>query len=222
LDQGRFASIGMVEDAFLNFDTHIATHKNIRAEKKRLRDEYKALRLSLAATQRMQAAESVAQQLLALPLWSSAHYIAGYWATQGELPLHIVQMRMQAPQIWCLPMAQTDKTLKFAPWRAGDALVSNQYGIPEPDLAPTSTFDAHTLSIILLPLLAYTRTGERLGMGGGYYDRSLAFRQNKIAAPLIIGVAYSTQEADTLPCEEWDVKLDMLVNEKELLHFNKT
>jgi 5-formyltetrahydrofolate cyclo-ligase len=169
----------------------------------------------------MQAAESVAQQLLALPQWSSAQYVAGYWATQGELPLHIVQMRMRAPQIWCLPIVQTDKTLTFAPWRAGDALVSNQYGIPEPDLAPTSTFDASALSIILLPLLAYTRTGQRLGMGGGYYDRSLAFRQNKTTAPLIIGIAYSSQEAEALPCEAWDVKLDMLVNEKELLHFNR-
>ncbi len=217
----------MVEDAFLNSNNTISstigatisTDKKIRVEKKRLREHYKAIRLSLSAQQRMQAAESVANQLLGLPTWPSAQYVAGYWATQGELPLHIVQMHMQAPQIWCLPMVQSDNTLKFAPWRAGDALVSNQYGIPEPDLALTSTLSTADLSIILLPLLAYTRTGQRLGMGGGYYDRSLTFRQNQASAPLIIGVAYSSQEADSLPSEAWDVKLDMLINEREVLRF---
>ena len=116
-------------------------------------------------------------------------------------------------------MLQTDKTLKFAPWRSGDPLVSNQYGIPEPDILSSSALDATQISIILLPLLAYTRTGTRLGMGGGYYDRSLAFRAVHPSPPLLIGVAYSSQEADLLPTREWDVKLDMLINEREVLRF---
>jgi 5-formyltetrahydrofolate cyclo-ligase len=206
---------------FLNSDMRTSTNKLVRLEKKRLRDYYKAQRRNATAPQRMQAAESIAQQLLALSEWSSAQYVAGYWATQGELPLHIVQMRVQT-QIWCLPVVQANKALKFAPWRSGDPLVSNQYGIPEPDISPTSTLDATDISIILLPLLAYTRSGTRLGMGGGYYDRSFAFRHAQPAPPLLIGIAYANQEAPSLPNNDWDIKLDMLVNENELIRFDKS
>lgn len=203
----------------MNSSSATNSDKNIRAEKKRLRHDFKTKRLAISAAQRMQTAEVIAQQLIKLPEWMPANYIAGYWASHGEVPLHIVQMRVQSPKIWCLPILQTDKTLKFAPWRSGDPLVSNQYGIPEPDISPTSALDATAISIILLPLLAYTRTGTRLGMGGGYYDRSLAFRRAQASAPLLIGVAYSSQEADLLPTEEWDVKLDILINEHEVLRF---
>ncbi len=211
----------MVEDAILNSRETTNVNKKIRAEKRLLRQAFSAKRLAITAPQRMQTADAIARQLLDLPEWASANYIAGYWATQGEVPLHIVQMRVQTPKVWCLPIIQHDKTLKFAPWRSGDDLVSNQYGIPEPDIAPTSALDASDLSIILLPLLAYTRSGVRLGMGGGYYDRSLSFRRSHAAPPLLIGVAYSDQEVENLPVEDWDVKLDMLINEREVLRFHK-
>lgn len=191
----------------------------MRAEKKRLRLDFKAKRLAIPAPQRMQTADAVAQQLINLPEWSPANYIAGYWASHGEVPLHIVQMRVQPAKVWCLPVLQDDMSLKFAPWRSGDALVSNKYGIPEPDISPTSTLDASDLSIVLIPLLAYTRTGTRLGMGAGYYDRSFAFRKHQTTKPLLIGIAYSSQEAESLPSEDWDVKLDMLINEREVLRF---
>lgn len=207
----------MVEDAILNLVSE--TEKAIRAEKKRLRQQYKTLRLAQAAAQRMQAAEAIANQLGEISEWNTANYIAGYWACGGEVPLHVVQVRIQAPKIWCLPVVQLDNSLKFAPWRSGDDLVSNQFGIPEPDIAPTSALDASSMSIVLLPLLAYTRNGQRLGMGGGFYDRSFAFRQSNTNPPLLVGVAYSCQEAESLPAEAWDIKLDMLINEREVLSF---
>ncbi len=203
----------------MNSSSATNSDKNIRAEKKRLRQQFKITRSAISAAQRMQTAEAIAQQLIKLPEWIAADYIAGYWASHGEVPLHIVQMRVQSPKVWCLPMLQADKTLKFAPWRSGDPLVSNQYGIPEPDTSSSSALDATQISIILLPLLAYSRTGTRLGMGGGYYDRSLAFRAVHPSPPLLIGVAYSSQEADLLPTQEWDIKLDMLINEREVLRF---
>ena len=205
----------------MNSSSATNSDKNIRAEKKHLRQEFKIKRSAISAAQRMQTADAIAQQLIKLPEWIPADYISGYWASHGEVPLHIVQMRVQSPKVWCLPMLQTDKTLKFAPWRSGDPLVSNQYGIPEPDISSSSALDATAISIILLPLLAYTRAGTRLGMGGGYYDRSLAFRAAHPSPPLLIGVAYSSQEADSLPSEDWDIKLDMLINEHEVLRFEK-
>ena len=73
------------------------------------------------------------------------------------------------------------------------------------------------MAVILLPLLGFTRSGQRLGMGGGYYDRSLAFRIEQAAPPLLIGVGYAFQELDCLPGEAWDVTLDAVVTEREFI-----
>jgi 5-formyltetrahydrofolate cyclo-ligase len=219
LDQGRFAHIGMVEDAILKSGFSADSKINMLAEKKRLRDHYKHIRTAMAPSQRMQAAEAVAEQFFQQTELSNAGYIAGYWASFGEVPLHVLQMRLPSEAIWCLPVIKNDKTLGFSPWRPGDELVSNHYGIPEPNVSASALLVPQNIDIVLMPLLAYTRDGARLGMGGGYYDRSFAFRHGNRRKPILIGIAYSHQEAEHLPHEEWDVALDMLINEREVLRF---
>jgi len=165
----------------------------------------------------MAAAEGVAAQLLAHPRFPTEGYIAGYWAMDGEVPLHLLQMRLREGQVWCLPCVQADGALMFAPWQPGDALVSNRFGIPEPDLAADSLLPAGEMALIVLPLLGFTRGGQRLGMGGGYYDRSLAFRRRAKAPPWLVGAAYSFQQLDELAAQDWDVPLDAIATEKEFL-----
>ncbi len=126
-------------------------------------------------------------------------------------------MRLRADQVWCLPCIQPDKSLRFAPWRPGDELVSNRYGIPEPALAPESQLPPETMAVILLPLLGFSRSGMRLGMGGGYYDRSLGFRQRQPPPPLLVGVGYAFQELPSLQPDAWDVRMDAVVSEREFL-----
>ena len=168
----------------------------------------------------MSAAEAVAQHVLAhLP--NTGGYLAGYWATGGEVPLHILQLRLPADWVWCLPVVQPDRQLLFAPWRADDALVTNRYGIPEPDIELGSCLAPDAMTVVLLPLLAYTRQGQRLGMGGGYYDASYAFRQQRPAPPLLIGIGYACQELVTLDNQDWDVRLDALANENEWIDCSK-
>ena len=179
-----------------------------------LRRELKAKRNLLSAVDKMSAAEAVATRILA-QLPESGGTIAGYWASSGELPLHILQLRLPSNWIWCLPVVQANRQLLFAPWRAGDDLATNQYGIPEPTLAHRSCISAETLSIALLPLLGFTRQGQRLGMGGGYYDASFAFRQNHFVTPTLIGIGYACQELDTLDVQNWDVNMDTIVTERE-------
>ena len=185
-----------------------------------LRREMKAVRSRLSVAEKMSAAEAVAQHVLAhLP--NTGGYLAGYWATGGELPLHILQMRLPTDWIWCLPIVQPDRQLLFAPWRTGDELATNRYGIPEPDLEPNSCLAPEAMAQVLLPLLAYTRKGQRLGMGGGYYDASFAFRQQYSSPPLLIGIGYACQEIAALDSQDWDVRLDVLANENEWLEFAK-
>jgi 5-formyltetrahydrofolate cyclo-ligase len=201
----------MVEDANL-----IDSPDTARA-KRELRSIMRSKRLALSATQRMHAAEAVADHLQTIPAFAEPGYIAGYWAVAGELPLHVLQMRLNSGLVWCLPCIQANGGLGFAPWRPGDDLVSNRYGIPEPDLAPESQLPADAMSVILLPLLGFTRSGQRLGMGGGYYDRSLSFRQQVPAPPLLVGVGYACQELSDLPPDHWDVRVDMVVTELGLI-----
>ena len=190
----------------------------LRAQEKReLRATLRARRLALSASDRMQAAEAVSQQLLAHEIFRRPGYVAGYWAMGGELPLHVLQMRLQAEQVWCLPCIQPDNSLRFATWRPGDALESNRFGIPEPALTADSQLSAADLAVVLVPLLGFTRGGSRLGMGGGFYDRTLAFRRQSASAPVLIGVGYSLQQLARLPEHPWDVALDAIVTEKELL-----
>lgn len=207
-DQGRFARIGIVEGTLLN---KTAT---IRREQ---RTALNAQRNALSASKRMFAAETIATHLPTHPSFQQPGYIAGYWATGGELPLHVVQLKLRTDQIWCLPVLQDDGTLRFAPWRSGDALISNRFGIPEPDLAPDSLLDPDAMNLVLVPLLGFARTGHRLGMGGGYYDRTFAFRLHQPSPPYLIGVGYDFQEIVQFTPETWDVPLDAVVTERELI-----
>jgi 5-formyltetrahydrofolate cyclo-ligase len=185
--------------------------------KRELRASLRQQRLALPAAQRMSAAESVATLLLEHPAFPASGYVAGYWAMGGELPLHVLQMRLGPERIWCLPCIQDDGSLQFSPWAPGDELVSNRFGIPEPTLSATSSLPASAMAAVLLPLLGFTRAGDRLGMGGGYYDRSLAFRANQPAPPLLVGVGYAFQQLDALAVAPWDVGLDAIVTERELI-----
>src|SRR5689334_13160291 len=117
-----------------------------------LRDRLRAVRTAIPAVTRIAAAEAVARQLLLLPALRGASTVAGYWAIGGELPLHSLMARLPAHTRYCLPMLQPDRTLRFAPWRSGDPIVANRYGIPEPAQA-TPALAPDALDVVLLPLL---------------------------------------------------------------------
>ncbi|MFY2763281.1 5-formyltetrahydrofolate cyclo-ligase [Arenimonas sp. MALMAid1274] len=178
-----------------------------------LRHLLRARRAALKPGERLAAADAVARHLGGTPLLREPGYVAGYWAVGGELPLHAVQLRLASGQVWCLPLVQDDGSLRFAPWRAGDPLAPNRYGIPEPAVEPASTLAPSDMSLVLLPLLGFDAAGHRLGMGGGYYDRAFAFRRDQPAPPRLVGVGYGCQELPALATEAWDVALDGIVTE---------
>ena len=177
------------------------------------RREMRAARAALGAGERLVAADAVARLLAERPELRTPGYVAGYWAIGGELPLHFVQTRLAPGQVWCLPVVQGDATLRFAPWRAGDPTMPNRFGIPEPVVEPSSTLAAAEMTVVLLPLVAFDATGHRLGMGGGYYDRTFAFRHAGAPPPWLIGVGYALQETADVGAEAWDVRLDAVATD---------
>ncbi|PJK11775.1 5-formyltetrahydrofolate cyclo-ligase, partial [Lysobacteraceae bacterium NML120232] len=182
------------------------------------RQELRQRRRAIPAQTRIQAAAKLAEQILSIPGFPARGYIAGYWAMDGEISLHALQLRLPADCIWCLPVLdEARKVLKFAPWRMGDALVSNRYGIPEPDFAPSALLDAQQMALIVLPLTGFDHHCHRLGMGGGWYDRSLAFRQQSNGEPpLLVGAGFSLQEVPSIRVRSWDIACDYIATESGL------
>ncbi|MFT4255541.1 MAG: 5-formyltetrahydrofolate cyclo-ligase [Pseudoxanthomonas sp.] len=177
-----------------------------------LRRELRQRRRAIPAPARIAAADALATRLLALPCLPRHGYVAGYWASDGEIALHAIQLKLPPGLVWCLPMLHGEE-LRFAPWRPGDALVSNRYGIPEPDVSPASALEPQALSLVLMPLVGFDARGHRLGMGGGWYDRTFAFRKLAPAPPHLVGVGFEMQRVDALAAEEWDVHMDIVCTE---------
>ena len=186
-----------------------------------LRRQLRQRRAALPPGDRLAAAAEVARHLGEQPELRQPGYVGGYWAVGGEVPLHAVQLRLAPGQAWCLPIVQDDGGLRFGPWRAGDPLRNNRFGIPEPELEAASALEPQALAWVLVPLLGFDAAGHRLGMGGGYYDRSFAFRRTAPAPPRLVGVAYACQELPALAAEDWDVPLDAVATELDWLAFGR-
>ncbi|MFK3651006.1 5-formyltetrahydrofolate cyclo-ligase [Lysobacter enzymogenes] len=178
-----------------------------------LRRDLRALRRTQPAAARIGGAEALAAQLSALPFAPQTGYVAGYWATDGEIALHAWQLRLPPGCVYCLPVLHEDQRLRFAPWRPGDDLVANRFGIPEPAVADSSLLLPEDMSLIVLPLVGFDARGHRLGMGGGWYDRSFAFRQRRPAPPWLVGAAFELQRVERLDAADWDVALDAVCTE---------
>jgi len=183
----------------------------------RLRRELRARRLAIPAAQRIAAAQSLAQRLLELPFAPTSGHVAGYWAMNGEIALHAWQLRLPPGLIYCLPVLCQDQRLRFAPWRQGGALASNRYGIPEPEVPPASLIEPEAMSLVVMPLVGFDASGERMGMGGGWYDRSFAFRKAQGPPPWLVGAAFAVQQCDRIPRQPWDVALDAVCSEDATL-----
>lgn len=177
-----------------------------------LRRSLRDRRRALAPATRIAAAEALATRLLALPFAPQSGHVAGYWAMDGEIALHVWQLRLPPTVHYCLPVLGEDGRLGFAPWRAGEALAANRFGIPEPVATP---LPADAMDLIVTPLVGFDAAGHRLGMGGGWYDRTLAFRRSAAAPPWLVGAGFSVQREDALAVEDWDVPLDAVCTETD-------
>ena len=163
-----------------------------------LRQQLRQRRRDIPAAARIAAAEALAANLLALPFADVAGPVAGYWAMDGEIALHRWQMQLPPQQTYCLPVLH-GKLLRFAPWRPGQPLAANRYGIPEPDVDPAQALPPEEMALVVAPLTGFDAHCRRLGMGGGWYDRSFAFRQRRSAPPWLVGVGFAAQQVPALP-----------------------
>jgi 5-formyltetrahydrofolate cyclo-ligase len=182
-------------------------------ERRELRADLVQRRRQLKPAERVAAAQGLRHSLEQLPEFLTDAHVAGYWATGGELPLNMaIAPLAERGQTFYLPIVTKSggkRRLTFAPWTTGEDVESNDMGIPEPK-ASERIVEANKLDLVLVPLL---------GFGGGYYDRSFEFLhgQKRPAQPLLVGVGYHFQELDAITTAEWDISLDYIATDKELI-----
>jgi 5-formyltetrahydrofolate cyclo-ligase len=168
---------------------------------------------------RIAAAQGLRRSLEHLPEYLTDARVAGYWASHGELPLNLVIPPLATRgQQFLLPVIGRNKQLRFAPWQSGEEVQPNRYGIPEP-VAQDELLEPFQLDLVFVPLLGFDRRGNRLGHGGGYYDRSFGFLNEQVrpTEPLLVGIGYAFQELAQVDEQAWDVPLDFVATERELI-----
>jgi 5-formyltetrahydrofolate cyclo-ligase len=184
-----------------------------------LRRQLRKQRRELDERQRRQAARALARNAMRGGILRRHRRIAFYLPADGEIDILPLLVRASSIGRQCyLPVLDPLRTsrLWFMPYRPGDALVLNHFGIGEPALGARERVPAADLDLVLMPLLAFDDSGNRLGMGGGYYDRTLAFLRTRRSwrRPALCGVAYSFQRVTALQAEPWDVPLDGCLTEQ--------
>jgi len=178
-----------------------------------LRRHMRGLRATLSPALRRAAAEAAATSQ-----YRDARRIAVYIAVDGELdpePL-VARARADGKQVYLPVVPPGEGPLSFLPYAPGAVLRPNRFRIPEPAPDGGERLAPVELDLVLTPLVAFGARGERLGMGGGFYDRSFAsLKHARVPRPVLLGYAYECQRADGFESEAWDVPLAGVVTEQQ-------
>ncbi len=138
--------------------------------------------------------------------------VGGYFPSNYEIDdLKILKFLEKKNFNILLPVIKKNNQMDFFKWSANDPLKINKFGIPEPIGRKIFIPD-----ILLIPLVSYDRKLNRLGYGGGFYDRYIE-KIEKHKKIIKIGLAFSYQKTKKIPINKFDKKLDFIINEKEIL-----
>jgi 5-formyltetrahydrofolate cyclo-ligase len=185
-----------------------------------LRSQTRVLRRTLSLSQREQAAQKLAKRVTTLPVFAASQHIAAYMAIDGEMdPSSLLVEAIAVDKHVYLPVLTADPQcpMMFAPYGTDTTLKPNRFKILEPDVSPAQWRRGEHLDLVLAPLVAFDARGNRLGMGGGFYDRTFAFRRDTASPwPYLLGLAYELQKVDTLERQPWDIPLDGIATEHAL------
>ena len=207
----------------VTLNSHLSNEKApTSSQRTHLRKALRAARKALSVHEQEYAAKAIAEQLSSLIVHTRPLKIAGYLSNDGEVNLkpYIEHYWQGSEHIrFTLPVLHPvcDGHLLFLEYASQTPMVKNKYGIEEPVLACQQVVPTQQLDIILMPLVGFDKLGNRLGMGGGYYDRTLAFTRRVEQKPMLIGIAHDVQEVDALPIAPWDIPLDAIVTPTQIL-----
>jgi 5-formyltetrahydrofolate cyclo-ligase len=155
-------------------------------------------------------ADLAAHVLAELPL-APRTAVAGFWPMPGEIDIRplLIALHARGHEILLPQTPPRGERLIFRRWHPGAAMLAERFGTLRPD-GPEGR-----PAVLFVPLLAFDRTGHRLGYGGGYYDRTLA----ALPGARAIGCAFAAQELPAVPAGVHDMRLDAVATERGILRF---
>lgn len=181
-------------------------HNNALTDRKTLRQLLRHRRRSLSGYQQQQAAKQLAHRLIRHPWFARSQHIAFYQSTDGELDTHyLLRLALAYGKTCYLPVLRRfpKQHLGFVRIHSSSRLHKHKFGMKEP--RHRLRLFSHELDMVCFPLVGFDNQGQRLGMGGGFYDRSLAGHKNRTV--LKIGLAHDCQQVVRLDNAAWDIPL---------------
>lgn len=190
---------------------HLSSHD----AKARLRKRLRSARRQIKAKQRLHLSRQATARLARQGFFLKARTIALYAATDDEVATSfLLDIGYRYNKRCFLPVLHpfAGNRLMFARWNKQTKLLTNRFGILEPQ-PPGILHKPQHFDLVVVPLLGFDKRGGRLGMGGGFYDRTFFFRLNRKAwhRPLLVGLAFACQEIKRIPRNTWDLRLDYVV-----------
>lgn len=183
-----------------------------------MRSKHRAYRATLSADVQSSSAAALQQQIEATPEYQSANNIAAYIAIRGEISLAaLIESGAALGKQFYLPVLRED-SMCFLRWSPGEPLAKKGFGLLEPDIDKAATIEPHQLDLVLAPLVVFDGQCNRIGQGGGYYDRTFAHKKlsQVRVPPVLMGVAHDTQREPQLQPQSWDVSLDFVVTDRQV------
>ena len=186
-----------------------------------LRRTLRAKRKALSHEEQRVAAGRLAANIAGMHLFLVSRRIACYLPNDGEIDPGKIMGRIWHMGKTCylpvLPPPSHDR-LWFAKALPGMKMARNRYGILEPVVLPRELVRAEELDLLLMPLVGFDRNGNRLGRGGGFYDRSLLYLHDRLhrKKPRLLGLAHDFQRVETLEPDPWDIPLAGIVTDKAI------
>lgn len=195
-------------------------------EQQALRREKQAKRRQLSAHKRLTLSENIAARLTATPTYRHAKHIGCYLAFGAEVETAAIVEKIWRDNKTCyLPRLSNgrENRLRFMPFNASTSLTRNRFGIYEPQNNGAAAVNLLRLDLVIVPLVAFDSTCNRIGMGGGFYDRSFQFRRSRThwTKPILAGVAFDCQRVPAIEGNSWDVRLDYVITESTIYSKNE-
>ncbi len=169
-------------------------------------------RNALSEADRQAKSIKIAEQLESQEVFQNAKSVLFYYSVQSEVSTLDLLSQFVKKKSLFLPRLYDEKTFMTPRFSSFDELEPNRYGVPEPPI-PSEFNESPKLDLIIVPGVAFDREGNRLGMGKGYYDR---FLENYDGVPKM-ALAYSEQVLDSVPKEPYDIGIDFIVTENEVI-----
>jgi 5-formyltetrahydrofolate cyclo-ligase len=190
------------------------------------RRQLRARRRALTEHERSRRSQALSRCVTRQGLFRNARRVAAYLPQDGEVDTTpLLELCWTLGKALYLPVLVPflENRLWFARCRRDTRLVRNRFGIPDPERVHAERIAAHALDVVLAPLVGFDCRGNRLGMGGGYYDRSFAFLLTRVCwqKPRLVGLAFDFQQLASLPARPWDVPLTAVATDTDWHAFKR-